>query len=307
MLDPPLSDDKVIRCFGRLPDHKPVFIPKQSLYAIRLGEEVHEQVGHKGVNTMMARVREMLWIPRLRTVLKKIKGRCEKCKVMAAKPFPVPTGGQLPESRVTANYPFGVVGVDFVGPFQLKGKDEKAYVINFSCATSRAVYFTTTRNMVTSEFIDKLNEIIAVRMRPRKIISDNAQTFQAVPKFIKNLREKHDVTKVKPYYPEIGEIVLVVGDTRYKHEWKHRLVVELIRGRDEEVRGVRMVVNSRVWQRPIQLICPLEIKSTLSPEELNKRLQTAMKGEDVVEVLERPRRAARDRGVARTKDLLTEY
>ena len=53
------SDDKVIRCFGRLPDHKPVFIPKQSLYAIRLGEEVHEQVGHKGVNTMMARVREM--------------------------------------------------------------------------------------------------------------------------------------------------------------------------------------------------------------------------------------------------------
>ena len=151
------SDDKVIRCFGRLPDHKPVFIPKQSLYAIRLGEEVHEQVGHKGVNTMMARVTEMFWIPRLRTVLKKIKRRCEKCKIMAAKPFPVPTAGQLPESRVTANYPFGVVGVHFVGPFQLKGKDEKAYVINFLCATSRAVYFTTTRNLVTSEFIDKLN------------------------------------------------------------------------------------------------------------------------------------------------------
>ena len=298
---------------------------------------------------------------------------------MAAKPFPVSTVGQLPENRGTANYPFGVVGVDFVGPFQLKGKDEKAYVIDFSCATSRAVYFTTTRNLVTSEFIDKLNEFIAVRMRPRKIISDNAQTFQAALKFIKNLRkseelhdylsdqgirwefilekspwrgsfnerlhrdlknilyeklgrshltyeglsrvikdieiifnnrplqyvedemgirvltpnriihgreiyqleeleeidspskmekrirkakqelwdrwtteyvralrEKHDVTKVKPYHQEIGEIVLVVGDTRNKHEWKHGLVVELMRGRDEEVRGVRMVVNNRV-------------------------------------------------------------
>ena len=43
-------DEKVIRCCGRLPDHHPVFIPQQSMYAVRLGEEVHRQVGHKGVN-----------------------------------------------------------------------------------------------------------------------------------------------------------------------------------------------------------------------------------------------------------------
>ena len=51
---------------------------------------------------------------------------------------------------------------------------------------------------------------------------------------------------------------------------------------------------------------PFGNQINLSSEELNKRLQTAMKGE-VVEVLERPRRAARDRGVARTKELLTDY
>ena len=64
----------------------------------------------------------------------------------AAEPFQAPTAGKLPQSRVTENYPFGVVGVDFVGPFLLKGYEEKAYVINCSCGTSRAVYFTTTRN-----------------------------------------------------------------------------------------------------------------------------------------------------------------
>ena len=144
---------------------------------------------------MMAKIRERFWIPTLRTILKKIKGRCESCKVMAAKPFPVPTAGHLPQSRVTTDYPFGVIGVDFLGPFQLKGGEEKAYAINFSCGTSRAVYFTTIRNLGTSNFIDKLNAFIAARTKPWKIISDNAQTFKAASEFINKLRrseEMHD-------------------------------------------------------------------------------------------------------------------
>ena len=66
----------------------------------------------------MVSIRVKAGIPRLRTVLKKMEVRCEKCKVMAAKPFPAPTVGKLPQSRITANCPFGVVGIDFVGPFQ---------------------------------------------------------------------------------------------------------------------------------------------------------------------------------------------
>ena len=112
--------------------------------------------------------------------------------------------------------------------------------------------------------------------------------------YVRGLREKHDVTKVKPNHLDIGEIVLVVGDAKNRHEWQHGLVAELLIGKDEVVRGVRMVVNNKVWERPIQLMCSLEIKSTLSTQELNKRLQTAMKKEGVAEVPERPRRATRD-------------
>ena len=39
------------------------------------------------------------------------------------------------------------------------------------------------------------------------------------------------------------------------------------------VRGVKMIVNNKVWERPVQVICPLEIKSTLTPEELNRRFK----------------------------------
>ena len=114
---------------------------------------------------------------------------------MAAKPYPERQRGLLPEKRVTAKYPFAVTGVDFVGRFHLKeGKQEmKGYVVVFSCATFRAVYFTATRTMEAKEFIDKLNEFIAVYSRPQEIISDNAKTFKAAAKFIEKLRRSEEL------------------------------------------------------------------------------------------------------------------
>ena len=38
-----------------------------------------------------------------------------------------------------------------------------------------------------------------------------------------------------------------------------------------------MIVNNRIWEHPVQLVCPLEIKSQISSEELNKRIQAANK------------------------------
>ena len=142
----------------------------------------------------MAKVREKFWIPRLRTILKRLTRRCENCKIMAAKPYPEPERGLLPEKRVTAKYPFAVTRVDFVGPFHLKeGRQEsKGYVIVFSCATSRAVYLTVTRTMEAKEFIDKLNEFISVHSRPQEIINDNARTFKPAEKFIEILRKSEE-------------------------------------------------------------------------------------------------------------------
>ena len=93
---------------------------------------------------------------------------------MAAKPYPEPQRGLLPEKRVTAKYPFAATGVDFFGPFHLKeGKQETiGHVVTFSCATSRAVYFTATKTMEAKEFVDKLNEFIAVHSTPQEIIND---------------------------------------------------------------------------------------------------------------------------------------
>ena len=153
-----LHEDHVIRCVGRISGEQPIFIPRNSIYCYKLTAEVHKKVGHKGVNMMMAVLREKFWIPRL----KKLKGSCETCRIMATQPYLRPSVGRLPDYRTTASYPFSITGVDFVGPFFIKAdhdqQDNKAYIVIFSCGTSRAVHFTTTRTMLASEFIDRLNE-----------------------------------------------------------------------------------------------------------------------------------------------------
>ena len=150
---------------------------------------------HKGVNITMAKVREKYWLPRLRTIVKKEKRKCEKSKIMAAKPYPKQQRGLPPEKTFIAKYPFAVTGTNFVGIFHFKeGKQEmEGYVVVFSCAASRAVYSIATKIMEAKELVEKLNEFIAVHSGPQEIISDNAKTFKAAAKFIEKLRRSEEL------------------------------------------------------------------------------------------------------------------
>ena len=69
-----------------------------------------------------------------------------------------------------------------------------------------------------------------------------------------------------------------------------------------------MIVRNKVWERPLQLVCPLEIRSTLSTEELNKRIKIANKVEidKADEDQERSRRKAGDKAKKRIKDLAAD-
>ena len=71
--------------------------------------------------------------------------------------------------------------------------------------------------------------------------------------------------------------------------------LRIVEGQDSVIRGVRMVVHNKIWERPIQLICPLEIKSKMTMEELNKRIRLANKEDlpaDTEQRNERPNRKA---------------
>ena len=79
-----ICDDGIIRCIGRIINDQPIFLPWESIYAARIFEDAQRKMRHKSVNFVMAAVRSEFWIPRLRTMVKRIKLECESCKILMA-------------------------------------------------------------------------------------------------------------------------------------------------------------------------------------------------------------------------------
>ena len=75
--------------------------------------------------------------------------------------------------------------------------------------------------------------------------------------------------------PEVGEVVLVVGEEKNRSEWKKGRVVRQVKGKDGVVRGVVLLHKGHTIERPLQLVCPLEIRCTTQIEQRkNEEKQT---------------------------------
>ena len=76
--------------------------------------------------------------------------------------------------------------------------------------------------------------------------------------------------------PDIGEIVLNVGDEKNISEWKKGKVVRYVQGKDGVVRRVVMLYKGHHIERPLQLVCSLELKGPVrateqEPAEINRK------------------------------------
>ena len=82
--------------------------------------------------------------------------------------------------------------------------------------------------------------------------------------YVHSLLESHRINRKTTKVPDIGKTVLVVGDEKNRGEWKKGKVVQHIRGRDGIVRGVSLLHKGHYIDRPLNLVCPLEIKGTVA-------------------------------------------
>ena len=57
-----------------------------------------------------------------------------------------------------------------------------------------------------------------------------------------------------------------------------------------------MVVGNKIWERPIQLICPLEVKPKITMEELNSRIRLENKEDILAETEQKNERVTRKAG-----------
>ena len=101
----------------------------------------------------------------------------------------------LPKARIELSEPFHTTGVDFAGPLLYKmGKKKvsKAYVILFTCASTRAVHLALCKTMTIDGFQRNLRWFVARRGKPQVIIDDNAKTLIAAKKWLECLTKSED-------------------------------------------------------------------------------------------------------------------
>ena len=60
-----------------------------------------------------------------------------------------------------------------------KDTAQKAYILLFTCATSRAIHVELTTGMLISSFLRGLKRSSSRRVMPDRVISDNFKTFKA--------------------------------------------------------------------------------------------------------------------------------
>ena len=191
-----VNSNGLYECRGRIQGHYPVFIPRDSLLAEKIVQDAHLRTIHGGVIMTMAEVRQCYWIPKLRSLVKKVRKNCYGCKRFQVTALAKPPPGNLPLDRNVGSRAFQVVGVDYAGPLYFKvsqNKEAKAYILLFSCSLTRAIHLQALQDLSTDEFIRSLKIFIDRRGRPEKIYSDNAKTFESAARWIKKVVKNENV------------------------------------------------------------------------------------------------------------------
>ena len=72
-----VRDEKgVLRCVGRVAHYHPVFLTRNSKLTTLIIQQVHEQMLHGGISTTLCCMRDKYWIPKLRSLTKKVIRNC---------------------------------------------------------------------------------------------------------------------------------------------------------------------------------------------------------------------------------------
>ena len=160
------SDSLCLRVGGRLKhanlshDEKYPYIlsPKSSLAKL-IVRYIHLKSLHGSNQLTLSLVREFLWIPNARNLVKTIISQCVRCVRFKAKPI-TQMMGNLPKPRVIQSMPFSHVGIDYAGPIKIRpssGRGRisvKGYIVVFVCFTTKAVHLEAVSSYDTAYFMN---------------------------------------------------------------------------------------------------------------------------------------------------------
>ena len=182
--------ENIIRCHGRIQESPLPYGTKFSiLYQVTTNRldgidcsiRSHEEVMHNGVRETLTQVRSKYWITKERQVVKKILSKCNICRRLEGPSYGNPEAPPLPEFRLSSDFAFSKVGVDYAGPMYVKGiysqsKDvHKVYISLYTCSSSGALHLDLVPDISSKAFVRSLERFVGRRGIPSLIISDHGK------------------------------------------------------------------------------------------------------------------------------------
>ncbi|XP_075162768.1 uncharacterized protein LOC142235399 [Haematobia irritans] len=285
----PKLEDNILRVDGRIENalvsantKNPIILPKNSYVTYLLILHYHSKYHHGNNETVVNEIRQQWYIPKLRTVVKKLSKLCQHCKIKTTKPS-YPQMAKLPTARLASfSRPFTYTGVDYFGPLMISvGRhQEKRYGALFTCLTLRAVHIEVVNTLNTSSCLLAIRNFICRRGTPKEFYSDNGTNFVSAEKELREaIKEVNkdelvrnfttSVTKwnfIPPSSPHMGgaweRMVRSVKNILYK-------IAPTKTPSEETLRGMLAEVENIVNSRPLTYV-PLDTENeeALTPNHL---------------------------------------
>ncbi|XP_065356502.1 uncharacterized protein LOC135950906 [Calliphora vicina] len=196
-LNPILDTDNILRANGRLVNASlpynercPIILPGNSLFCQLYLEHLHLFLAHAEYNQISRMVQTEFYISRLKPRIKKIIRHCKTCIIYKQKPC-TQIMSPLPPDRCKLSAPFQITGIDFAGPFELKGSTLrnapiiKGYVCVFVCFSTKAIHLEVCSNLSTAAFRAAFSRFVGRRGLPFRIYSDNGRNFVGASRQLK--------------------------------------------------------------------------------------------------------------------------
>ncbi len=100
--------------------------------------------------------------------------------------YQLPLMPPLPLERVEQASPFLNVGIDYLGPVNIKAEAsvQRVYIVIFACLVTRAVHLEISRDTSAIEFLRTFIRFVSVRGSPKFVVTDNASNFVFIQPFV---------------------------------------------------------------------------------------------------------------------------
>jgi hypothetical protein len=126
---------------------------------------------HNGVNETLVELRSKYWVVKGRQEVRKVISRCTTCKQIEGKCYRAPLPPPLPQFRVSEDFAYMQLGVDFAGPVYVKNvytrakTTYKAYIALFTCASTHGIHLELTPDLSAQAFVRSLQRFIGRRVK----------------------------------------------------------------------------------------------------------------------------------------------